>query len=162
MGSISKNVPEQLIVSAAGHVLAAEVLFMQQGDDLFDGPMALSFHLLTGNALELTLKAAFLALGGDEKFAKLKIGHRLDLAFNSAIEQGYQSEDIDLINIVGLLKDTHSNHYFWYLGVSNEEFSMPVPEYVLSVLRRYIDLVVTLIGPSVFTEVRAAYKSRQS
>lgn len=148
---MNAHTAEQLLVSAAGHVLTAELIFEQQGEKTFDGPLSLSFYLLVGNALELMLKSAFISLGGDIAFAKLKIGHKLDLALKSAVEQGFASPGPELGNIVELLNIPHRTNYFRYMGGAAESFPLPTPAYSLSVLRRNIDQVARMIGTDALT-----------
>lgn len=145
------NVDEasDFLIPAASHLLTAELIVKHEGERAFNGQMSASFFLLAGNSLELTLKAAFVCLGGTTTLARTKIGHRLDLALEAVIEAGYPHYDGDLVVLVDNLADPHKRHYFRYLG-GDGKFILPTPDYAVSVIRRHITNVGQMIGPQFF------------
>lgn len=80
---------------------------------VFNGKCSLSVNYLLGLGLELLLKSAYVAYGGDSTVAHLKavIGHDLKKAFTLASKQGLQSRDKALVDLVGYLNKPYQRHF---------------------------------------------------
>ena len=119
-----------LLENGAAHALAALVLFRasydygrkigvaeEKIDDFaFNGTCSLSVHYLIGLGLELLLKAAYVAHGGDESDLHLRneIGHDLEVALRKAQERGYQCQSDQLAELVGYMNRPYKNHVLRY------------------------------------------------
>jgi len=91
---------------------------------IFNGQYSAAIYLLFGYALELLLKAAFVAYGGDPaQLGPRSIGHDLGAALKAAEEQGFRSGAPHLREIVELLELPHRTHQFRYGGT--DEFPLP-------------------------------------
>lgn len=82
----------------------------------FNGTFSLSIHYLIGLGLELFLKAAYVAHGGqaDAKHLRVAIGHDLLTALEMAKAQGFHSEAPHLDELVEHLREPHKAHFFRY------------------------------------------------
>jgi hypothetical protein len=65
---------------------------------------------------ELSLKAAYVACGGDadDRHLQREIGHDLVVALDRAEGLGFQSEAPHLRDILGVLREPYKAHYFRY------------------------------------------------
>lgn len=119
-----------------GHVIGAEAVVRRaqewakeiKAEDpekaVFNGKYSASIYLLLGYGLELLLKAAFVAHGGDPKqLGSRGIGHDLGAALKAADEHGLRSGAPHLSKIVELLQLPHREHQFRYGGM--DEFDLP-------------------------------------
>jgi len=119
-----------------GHVIGAEAVIRRAHEwakeigaedpekAVFNGKYSASIYLLLGYGLELLLKAAFVAHGGDPKeLGSRGIGHDLKAALKAAEERGFRSNAPHLREIVELLQLPHREHQFRYGGM--DEFPMP-------------------------------------
>lgn len=126
-----------------GHVLGAEAVVLRAQEwaketgsndpekAVFNGKFSASIYLLLGYSLELLLKAAFVAHGGDPKqLGPRGIGHDLGAALKAAEERGFQSGAPHLSQIVELLQLPHREHQFRYGGMND----FPLPANVDEVL----------------------------
>lgn len=82
--------------------------------------MAVPFYLLVGFSVEIVLKAVFVQLGGDMKYAKDVIRHDLPKALAAASERGFQPENEHLPWLTETMADVHRNHSFRYLAGDDE------------------------------------------
>jgi len=121
---------KMLLENGAAHALAAIVLFDASydygrkigvaeekiEDFAFNGTCSLSVHYLIGLGLELLLKAAYIACGGDEsdKHLSKEIGHDLEVALQKAQELGFKSQSDHLVEFVGYMNKPYKNHYLRY------------------------------------------------
>ncbi len=119
-----------LLENGEGHALAAAVLFdashgygrkigvpEEEIDKFaFNGVCSLSVHYLVGLGLELMLKAAYIACGGDDTDNHLRrdIGHDLETALAMAQERGFESQSEHLVGLVGHLNEPYKQHYLRY------------------------------------------------
>lgn len=119
-----------LLENGAAHALAALVLFdacyaygrkidvaeEKIEDFAFNGTCSLSVHYLIGLGLELMLKAAFIACGGDEsdRYLIKEIGHDLEVALQKAQESGFVSNSDHLSELVGYMSKPYKDHYLRY------------------------------------------------
>ena len=119
-----------------GHAIGAEAVVHRAQDwareieaedpqkAVFNGKYSASIYLLLGYSLELLLKAAFVAHGGDPNQLGVRgIGHDLGAALKAAEELGFRSGAPHLREIVELLQSPHSEHQFRYGG--KDEFPLP-------------------------------------
>ncbi|WP_313807676.1 hypothetical protein, partial [Sphingobium sp.] len=116
--------------NGAAHSLAALVLFnasRDYGRDIgeaeenievfaFNGPCSLSVHYLIGLGLELMLKSAYVACGGDgdDKHLTRAIGHDLTVALQMAERQGFQSPSDHLPELVAYMNEPYKGHFLRY------------------------------------------------
>lgn len=119
-----------LLENGEGHALAAALLFSashgygleigvseEEIDNFaFNGVCSLSVHYLVGLGLELMLKAAYIACGGDDSDNHLRrdIGHDLNTALTMAQERGFESESEHLAELVGYMNEPYKRHYMRY------------------------------------------------
>jgi len=119
-----------LLENGAAHALAALVLFDASydygrkidvaedkiEDFAFNGKCSLSVHYLIGLGLELMLKAAYIACGGDGSDRHLikEIGHDLEIALQKAQELGFESHSDHLVELVGYMNKPYKDHYLRY------------------------------------------------
>lgn len=119
-----------------GHVIGAEAVVRRaqewaneiKAEDpekaVFNGKYSASIYLLLGYGLELLLKAAFVAHGGDPKqLGPRGMGHDLGAALRAANERGFRSGAPHLTKMVELLQLPHREHQFRYGGM--DEFDLP-------------------------------------
>lgn len=119
-----------LLENGEAHALAAVILFgasyeyassigvpEDEIDDFaFNGKCSLSVHYLTGLGLELMLKAAYIACGGDgtDEHLRREIGHDLNLALLKAQEQGFASKSEHLAELIDYMNKPYKLHYLRY------------------------------------------------
>jgi hypothetical protein len=119
-----------LLENGEAHALAAVVLFDASygyGRNIgisekeidkfaFNGKCSLSVHYLTGLGLELMLKAAYIACGGDgtDEHLRRKIGHDLSKALKKAQERGFESHSEHLAELVDYMSKPYEQHYLRY------------------------------------------------
>lgn len=118
-----------LLENGEGHALAAVVLFDASYDYgrkigvpdeeidtfAFNGVCSLSVHYLVGLGLELMLKAAYIACGGNGDDNHLKaIGHDLNKAFSKAQELGFESQSEHLGELIDHMNEPYKQHYMRY------------------------------------------------
>ena len=133
-------VAETLHQTGRAHALSADLLYRAavahaEAEELpdpelfaFNGTYSLSIHYLIGLGLELCLKAAFVAHGGDEdvRFLRNEIGHDLVRALDLAEDRGFSSEAPHLREIVQHLRDPYIAHYFRY----DRPEAFPLPDII--------------------------------
>lgn len=120
------------------HALSSSLLFQAALDDgkcrevsnpdtfAHNGPYSLSIHSLLGLGLELMLKAAICAHGGDSSDRALKvIGHDLMAAHEAAKAAGFTSEAPYLDEIIALVQEPYKAHWFRYGQQRPEAFPLP-------------------------------------
>jgi hypothetical protein len=136
---MSKEIAKGLQESGRAHALSSQLLYvsamghaeehgMEDPEQFaFNGTYSLSIHYLVGLGLELMLKSAYVAHGGeaDDGHLRREIGHDVLRALNVAEERGFVSEAPYLREIVELLREPYKAHYFRY---SRPE-QIPLPEY---------------------------------
>lgn len=85
-------------------------------DFAFNGTCSLSVHYLIGLGLELLLKAAYVACGGDgdDKHLRNEIGHDLEIALQRAQDFGFKSQSDHLAELVSYMKTPYKEHYLRY------------------------------------------------
>jgi hypothetical protein len=119
-----------LLANGEGHALAAALLFTASHgyardigvpDDevanfAFNGVCSLSVHYLVGLGLELMLKAAYIAYGGNasDNHLRQKIGHDLKLALAKAQQFGFETQSENLVELVGYMNKPYKEHYLRY------------------------------------------------
>ena len=126
----------------AGHASAAMALAEMEGETAFNGRMSASIWLLVGYALELTLKAAYLHLGGDPDKLQ-KMGHRLKTVHAAAKAVGFNSEVLNLEWYIEHLHEPHAGHFFRYSGFG--QVHLPELEGTVSMLDRHVRQVADLV-----------------
>jgi len=97
----------------------------------FNGTFSLSTYYLLGLGIELLLKAAYVASGGqhDDKHLRNAIGHDLKVALEHARNQGFESAAPRLADIIEVLNEPYTKHFFRYSRP--EAMGLPVvPEIV--------------------------------
>lgn len=133
---MNEDLARNLWNMGGGHVIGAEAVVRRaqewakeiRAEDpakaVFNGKYSASIYLLLGYGLELLLKAAFVAHGGDPKqLGSRGIGHDLGAALKAAEERGFRSGAPHLNKIVELLELPHSEHQFRYGAM--DEFPLP-------------------------------------
>lgn len=121
---------QMLLDNGLAHGLAATVLFTGSFDYgrrigveeenletfVFNGTCSLSVHYLVGLGLELLLKAAYIASGGDadDDHLRSKIGHDLEKALNRARQAGFESSSEHLEELVGYMNEPYKLHRLRY------------------------------------------------
>ena len=126
----------QLWTMGGGHALGAEAVVNRayewadeiNADDpelaVFNGKYSAAIYLLLGYALELLMKSAFIAHGGEEReLGNRGIGHDLNAALEAAERLGFQSQAPNLREIIELLREPHLAHQFRYGGMN--QFPLP-------------------------------------
>lgn len=119
-----------LLENGESHALAAAVLFdashgygrkigvpEEEIDKFaFNGVCSLSVHYLVGLGLELLLKAAYIAWGGEDTDQHLRrdIGHDLETALAMAQERGFESRSEHLAELVGYMNEPYKQHFMRY------------------------------------------------
>lgn len=119
-----------LLENGAAHALSALLLFHSSyeygrkigvaeekiDDFAFNGTSSLSVHYLIGLGLELLLKAAYVACGGDEgdEHLRKEIGHDLEIALQKAQDLGFKSQSDHLAELIGYMKVPYKKHYLRY------------------------------------------------
>lgn len=141
------------------HVIGAEAVVRRaqewaneiNADDpekaVFNGKFSASIYLLLGYGLELLLKSAFVAHGGDSKLLGSRgIGHDLDAALKAANGAGFKSDAPHLGEIVRLLQEPHREHQFRYGGMDGFELPANVDE-VLNSLNQLASELQAVLFP---------------
>lgn len=149
------KVAEDLFTTAASHSLAARQLAEVGGEAAFNGPTSASIFLLIGYALELSLKAAFVHLGGTVEDAQYDVGHKLKRALRRATERGFQPEAPHLHWLIDSLHAAHAKHYFRYLG-GPATVQLPELPDALGIMEIHVRQVARLVYPEHFSIGRAA------
>ena len=138
--------------SLAGNHLFAKALDYADEQDLpdpdqfaFNGTFSLSTYYLLGLGIELLLKAAYVASGGesDDKHLQDAIGHDLQAALNRAREMGFKTNAPKLNGIVETLREPYKRHFFRYAKPA--KMGLPiVPEVVeaLVVLDQEVEALI--------------------
>ena len=119
-----------LLENGESHAISAVVLFNASrgyareigvpDDDIatfaFNGVCSLSVHYLVGLGLELMLKAAYVACGGDgtDRYLRREIGHDLQQAFVKAQELGFETQSEHLAELIGFMTEPYKQHYLRY------------------------------------------------
>ncbi|MEQ1639565.1 MAG: hypothetical protein ABL881_02045 [Novosphingobium sp.] len=117
----------QLFETGRSHALASDLLYRSaliEGAErniadtehfAFIGTYSLSTHYLLGLGLELMLKAAIVAWGGqaDEKTLR-DIGHDLIKAIDAAEKTGFNSAAPNLRHVLEVLNEPFKQHWFRY------------------------------------------------
>ncbi|NLR69335.1 hypothetical protein HGI47_00415 [Novosphingobium sp. ERN07] len=125
-----------LFESGRSHALSSDLLYRaayQEAVDLghadptlfaFNGSYSLSTHYLLGLGLELMLKSAIVAWGGEaDERALRNIGHDLVNALDAAEAAGFNSEAPNLRNLLEVLNEPFKQHWFRYERPEN--FALP-------------------------------------
>lgn len=110
---------------------AIEQALPDPDDFAFNGTFSLSTYYLLSLGIELYLKAAYVASGGnsDERHLRSAIGHDLGKALARAGEMGFVSQAPRLEGIISVLDQPYREHFFRYSHP--ETFGLPiVPEIV--------------------------------
>lgn len=111
----------------------------------FNGTFSLSTYYLLGLGIELLLKAAYVASGGqhEDKHLRNAIGHDLKAALEHAKGQGFDSAAPRLADIIDVLNEPYTRHFLRY---SNPQtMGLPVvPEVIeaLVVLEQEVEALV--------------------
>ncbi|MEQ1548362.1 MAG: hypothetical protein ABL918_06890 [Chakrabartia sp.] len=108
---------EKLFFAGGAHARAAHMLVAAAKTNIH---MSVPFYLLLGFSLETILKAAYIHLGGQMKFAKQSIGHDLTKALASAKDNGFVPENQHLEWLTATMTDVHRSHLFRYLSGDGE------------------------------------------
>lgn len=158
-----KDAAEALYTLGRAHSLSGNHLFAKALDYAseqelpdpdhfaFNGTFSLSTYYLLGLGIELLLKAAYVASGGesDDKHLQNAIGHDLQKALDRAREMGFETNAPRLNGIVETLRKPYKRHFFRYTKPA--EMGLPiVPEIVeaLVVLDEEVEaLIVGLTEP---------------
>lgn len=100
----------------------------------FNGTFSLSTYYLLGLGIELLLKAAYVALGGDpaDKHLRAAIGHDLRKAWDRAVGLGFESKAPRLEGIVDTLSEPYKMHFFRYQHP--EQMGLPLVTEVVEAL----------------------------
>jgi len=114
--------------------------------------MTVPFYLLVGFSLETVLKAAFVHLGGDMKFAKQNIVHDLPKALACAKDRGFQPDNEHLQWLAETMADVHRNHSFRYLTGDGD---LHVADEIHSL--RILDDLVAQVGQLLYPEHDRAF-----
>lgn len=111
-----------------------------------DGSFALSFHLISGFAMELYLKAYLYAQGHTEKELKAaRLRHDLEALRAMTIPYGFISDDADML--VDLLHRHHKSFEFRYTRQDSIFSLKPIDEIFLAFSA--VDFIVdTIVGAS--------------
>ena len=124
---------------------SANVLASMPGVDAFNGVHSASIWLLIGNSAEISLKAAFVKLGGDPERARLEFGHDLQRALRGAIGVGF-SPTPQFQELIGYLAKPHKGHHFRYL--ESDDPALPVDmAWVMKTLLEHIIEVTLIVYP---------------
>ena len=125
----------QLWTMGGGHALGAEAVVnraYQWAEEInadepeiavFNGKYSAAIYLLLGYALELLIKSAYIAHGGEQRELNRVLGHDLSAALDAAELRGFQSDAPNLREIVHLLREPHLAHQFRYGGM--DQFPLP-------------------------------------
>ncbi|WP_155644925.1 hypothetical protein [Erythrobacter donghaensis] len=111
----------------------------------FNGTFSLSTYYLLCLGTELLLKAAYVASGGnhEDKHLRNAIGHDLKSALEHAHEQGFASAAPRLHDIIDVLNEPYTRHFFRYS--SPQTMGLPaLPEFVeaLVVLEQEVEALL--------------------
>jgi hypothetical protein len=135
---------ESLFVVGASHASSARVLDEKGGAEDFNGIYSASAYLLIGYAVELSLKAAFIQLGGTVRQARNDIGHSLKGAFAEAGAKGFTSRVADFPFLIEHFEEPHKTHFFRYM-TGREGIEVPYLSAVFGPLEAHLEQVVELL-----------------
>lgn len=156
---MADNSPEQLLELARGHGFSAQRLYgvaLEEGKYrypsnpykfAFNGPYSLSTHYLLTLSLELMLKAAFVAWGGDRSDKSLKsMRHDLRECLCKANELGFITNAPMIDEVVRLLRDPYRLDSLRYR--SRSKLRLPNIDVVINCLAVLDDEVASAINAS--------------
>ncbi|QIG54879.1 hypothetical protein G6N82_12590 [Altererythrobacter sp. BO-6] len=154
----NKEVAEALYQLGRAHSLSGNHLFAKAIDYAieqkipdpdhfaFNGTFSLSTYYLLGLGIELLVKAAYVASGGesDDKHLRNAIGHDLQKALEQARSVGFETNAPRLNGIVGSLSEPYKQHFFRYAKPT--EMGLPIVPEVVEALVVLDEEVEALIG----------------
>jgi hypothetical protein len=108
---------ERLFLTGGAHARAAHALI---GASQSNVHMTLPFYLLLAFSTELTLKAAYVYLGGNAHIAEKDIRHDLLKALAYAKEVGFEPDNSQLQWLTETMADVHRKNEFRYLSAEGE------------------------------------------